>query len=94
MDRARIDRLWVGAYRPACAVCGLSDRWHFLAQGVEEDPTRLVFGAVWPDGTPVEDFSFTAFAVVCSKCGNVRLISADVLDNKVDSDPDGETEPH
>ena len=88
----RIDSLWIAHRRPDCAVCGRADRWYALAQEVDGDPTRLVFGAVWPDGTPVDGLSFTAFAVVCAECGNVRLISADVLDGNLDADPEPESD--
>lgn len=89
MDIADIDRLILGRFRPDCATCGRND-WRAFSTNIDGNPTRLVLGASWPDGVPVEDYGFAVLAVACAHCGNVRLIAAD----PVDTDFEDEPEPH
>jgi hypothetical protein len=87
VDKGDLDRLIAGMLRPKCSSCGHDD-WRFFTNDIDRNPTRLVIAAAWPEGAPVEDYGFAVFAVICTHCGNVRLVSAD----RIDSD-DNEPEP-
>jgi len=85
-----IDRLLVGHSRPVCPFCGAND-WVVLGKELDGQPSRLVLGAAWPDGTPVEDYGVSVFAIACLECRHLRLIAADL---DIDPKPDAESEPH
>ena len=89
MDEDSLIRIFIAHHRPKCWVCGRDDTWRALTENIQGNPTRLVLGAVWPDGTPVEDYSLAVSAVCCARCGNVWLVARDVLGELGDSLIDG-----
>jgi hypothetical protein len=86
VDKGDIDRLIAGMLQPKCTSCGHED-WRVFSNDIDRNPTRLVIGAAWPDGRPVEDYGFAVFAFACTHCGNVRLISADPRDSDDEPEP-------
>lgn len=93
MTSGFIDRFITGRFRPDCWVCGRND-WRVFSTDIDGNPTRIVLGQAWPDGTPIGDYGFAVFTVGCTHCGNVRLIAADPLEGPDDEDePETEAEP-
>jgi hypothetical protein len=99
MDEGFIDGVRLAmAGRTKCCICGGTE-WRGFAKQIDGKPTRLVLGAVWPDGTPVSDYGFEVIASACTQCGGLRLMVADLLslttgDFDTDPDTDPEAEPH
>ena len=89
MDRSDADRLIAGIFKPACTTCGETD-WRVFGKSIDANPTRLVLGAAWPDGTAVEDYGFEILAFACVQCGTIRLMAPD----PPDLDLNAEAEPH
>jgi hypothetical protein len=77
------------ASRTKCVICGGKD-WRGFGHQIDGKPARLVLGAAWPDGAPVDDYGFNVLAMACVQCGAVTLMIADLLDldRKGEGDPD------
>lgn len=91
MDPGDIDRLIAGRLKPACATCGRTD-WRVFGNDIDGNPTRLVLGAAWPDGAPVDDYGFAVFAFACVHCGTIRMMAADPV--FTDGEDKGEADSH
>ena len=93
-DPGFVDRLMAGHVKPSCTTCGRNDSWRVFGTAGDGNPTRLVLGAAWPDGTPVEDYGFHLFAFACVHCGTVRLMAADPIPIDDHGDEDEDTDGH
>jgi hypothetical protein len=62
---------------PPCPFCGEEGEWLTFGSALSLEPTKIVLGATWPNGKPVEERGFTVTAQVCSNCRFVRLTAAD-----------------
>jgi hypothetical protein len=91
VDPDFIDRMVVSHFRPDCPACGAND-WRIFGKAIDGNPTRLVLGATWPDGNPVEDFGLAVFAHACNKCRHVRLTVADPIVT-LGEEPEGDPDP-
>lgn len=78
-DPSGVDRLrLLLAGRKPCDICEGTE-WRGLAGTIDANPSHLLLGAAWPDGTPVDGQGFEVLAMACVQCGNVRMFVADLL---------------
>jgi hypothetical protein len=92
VDESDVDEYRLAmAGRSPCNVCS-GTTWRGFGNSIDGKPARLVLGAAWPDGTPVEDYGFSVIAAACVTCGNLRFFVADLL--ALDDESELNPEPH